>query len=283
MTLNDELQDQGYWDRMADENELYPGWMQGRTIWGGVNNVSIPFLESYKLGLANANVVGNPLAGQVERSEAWPSFMSFWGSGIQGSNPITTLLLDITNNQDWRGNPIWLKGAPTSEQVLKGINYVYQNITPSNPLFPGSYHQQKIVEGMANQVRTAEEEGEQPNRIVGGIVNLANATSEALGGVQFTGLDRSENEILSRDALAGSVGFKLRPVRVDQFTDSKYWELNQKVGDKRRWIRGRERLYSENRLTDDQINEDRKTMDDWFNQFEKKEKRLKEAVENQAR
>ena len=283
MTLNDELQDQGYWDRMADENELYPGWMQGRSIWGGVNNVSIPFLESYKLGLANANVVGNPLVGQVERSEGWPSFLGFWGSGWQGSNPITTLINDITNNQDWRGNPIWSPGAPTSEQVRKGVNYVYQNLAPSNPVFPASYHQQKIFEGLANQVRTAEEEDEQPNRVVGGVVDLANAVSEALGGSQFTGLDRSENEILTRDALAGSVGFKLRPVRVDQFTDSKYWELSQEVEDKRRWIRGRERLYGENRLTDDQINEDREEADDWFSQFEKKEARLEEAITSQAR
>ncbi len=281
MALNGELQDQGYWDRMADENELYPSWMQGRSIWGGLNNVSIPFLESYKLGLANANVVGNPLAGQVERSEGWPSFLSFWGAGWYGSNPITTMINDITNNEDWRGNPIWSEGAPTSEQVRKATNYVYQNLAPSNPLFPGSYHQQKNLEGMANQVRSAEEAGEQPNVVVGGIVDLANAVSESLGGTQFTGLDRRGNEILARDSLWGSVGFKTRPVRIDQFADSKYWGLNQEIDELRKWGRNRERLYEENRLTEKQIEKDRDYMDSQFIKLEEREGRLEQALKSQ--
>ncbi len=283
MVLNDELQDQGYWDRMADENELYPDWMKGRTIWGGANNLSIPFIESYKLSLANANVVGNPMAGNVERGGAWPAVLSFWGAGWYGSNPITTLINDVTNNQDWRGNEIWSPGAPASERIRAAVNYVYQNITPSNPLFPGSYHQQKILEGLANQKRSALEEGEEPNFIVGGIVDLANAVSESLGGTQFTGLDRRENEILTRNALFGSVGFKLRPVRIDQFAESKYWDFKEDINDISKWIKKKERLYSEGRLTENQIEKNRLDADSRLNVLKEKEERLREAVKNQTR
>lgn len=283
MVLNDELQNQGYWDRMADENELYPDWMKGRTIWGGANNLSIPFIESYKLSLANANVVGNPMAGNVERGGAWPAVLSFWGAGWYGSNPITTLINDVTNNQDWRGNEIWSPGAPASERIRAAVNYVYQNITPSNPLFPGSYHQQKILEGLANQKRSALEEGEEPNFIVGGIVDLANAVSESLGGTQFTGLDRRGNEILTRDALGGSVGFKLRPVRIDQFEEGKYWDFKEDINDITKWIKKKERLYSEGRLTERQIEKSRLDAESRLNVLNEKEKRLREAVKNQTR
>ena len=283
MAVNGELQEQGYWERMADEKELYPGWMQGRSLVGSPNNISVPFLESYKLGLANANVGGNPFVGNAERSGAWPEFMSFWGSGPEGSNPITKLLFDISRNEDWRGNPIWQDGAPNSEQVRKGMNYIYQNVTPSNPLFPGSYHQQKLVEGMANEVRSAEEEGSQPNALMNSVVDLANATSDILGGGQFTGLDRRENEILFRDALFGSIGMKLRPVRADQFEESKSYELRKKQEDLGQWIRTRERLFDENRISERQIRKDRDYLEQQFIKLDKQSDRLSEAASRQVR
>ena len=281
--LNGELQDQGYWDRMADEKALYPGWMQGRTFWGGVNNVSVPFLDSYKLSLANMNAGGNPFIGNSERSGAWPEFLSFWGAGPEGSNPMTKLLFDISRNEDWRSNPIWMEGAPVSEKIRKATNYIYQNITPSNILFPGSYHQQKALEGMANIKRETELEGEQPNRLVGGVVDLANAVSEVIGGGQFTGLDRKENDILFRDALYGSVGIKLRPIRVDQFEESRAWDLKKDIDDERKWIRKQEQLFSEGRKTQAQIEKDRKRAEKAFSEIEQEANRMGVATENQRR
>ncbi len=283
MMINDELEEQGYWDRMADEKELYPSWMQGRSMFGSVNNVSIPFMEGYKLSLANANVGGNPFIGNADRTGAWPSFLSFWGTGAEGSNPFSKLIFDVTRNEDWRGNPIWMEGAPSSEKVRKAANYVYQNVTPSNPLFPGSYHQQKLIEGASNIKRKAEEEGEQPNMLVGGVVDLANATSEILGGGQFTGLDRSDNEILFRDALFGSMGAKLRPVRVDQFEQSRQWDIKKKMDDKAKWIRKQETFYEENRITESQIEQSRLEFNATMAELEQRADRLSEAASNQKR
>ena len=281
MAVNGELQEQGYWERIADEKELYPGWMQGRSLVGSPNNISIPFLESYKLGLANANVGGNPFVGNAERSGAWPEFMSFWGSGPEGSNPMTKLLFDISRNEDWRGNPIWQDGAPVSEQIRKGMNYVYQNVTPSNPLFPGSYHQQKLIEGMSNEFRKSTESGEQPNALMSSVVDLANATSDILGGGQFTGLDRRGNEILFRDALFGSIGMKLRPVRADQFEESKLFGLRKETDDLEKWIRTRERLFDENRISEGQIIRDRNYLEQQFKKLSDKSVKISEAASRQ--
>ncbi len=278
MTLNGELQEQGYWDRMDDEKTLLPTWMQGRSLFGGLNNVTVPFVESYKLGLANVLPAGNPLVGQSERSGAWPSFLSAYGAGPEGSNPIAKLTFDLSRNKDWRDMPIWMEEAPTSEKIRKATNYIYQNITPSNPLFPGSYHQQKILEGSANQVRAAKESGEEPNALIEGMVDMANATSEALGGEQFTGLDRRENEILSRDALLGSIGIKLRPVRVEQMEESKGYDVKSRANNLRKWIRSKERQYSENRLSDAQIKKNRAHAERRIREIEEQVNRISEAA-----
>ena len=275
--INGELQETGYWDRYTAENELVPSWMQGRTMWGGLNNVSIPFVESYKLSLANANAGGNPFVGQSERPGAWPGMLQAWGPGWEGSNPMIRLLSDITRNEDWRGNPIWKEAAPTSEKVRKAANYIYQNITPSNVLIPGSYHQQKVLEGLANQVRKAEDEGEEPNALVESMVDLANATSNLLGGGQFTGLSRAENEILTRDALLGSLGLKLRPMHIEQFFDSKAWEIRQGIEQQKKYLRGQGRLEYENRITPEQMERYERIAEDRIDDLSEQFKRLENA------
>ena len=271
MAINGELQDQGYWDQMAEDEEVLPSWMKGRSLFGGLNNISIPFVESYKLGLANMLPAGNPFVGNAEREGAWPAALSFWGPGPEGSNPVMRLLFDLSNNRDWRGAQIYDPDSPsTAEKWRKGLNYVYQNVTPSNPLFPGSYSQQKIIEGAANEVRQAELEGEQPNALLGGIVDMANATAETLGAGQFTGLDRRENDILFRDALYGSLGIKRRPVRIDQFADSKLADLNKKRKGLSQWIAKHEKDYGENRITAAQIDQYRQQYEAKNTEYEQK-------------
>lgn len=278
LSLNGELQEQGYWDHMADEEALYPTWMKGRSLFGALNNVSLPFVESYKLSLANMLPAGNPFVGQSERPGYWPSIFSAFGQGPEGSNPFVKLIFDLSKNQDWKGSPIYAEGAPASEQIRKAINYVYQNLAPSNPLFPGSYSQQKILEGFSNQVRQAKEEGEEPNRLIESIVDIANATSQALGGEQFTGIDRRENEILTRDALLGSIGIKLRPIRLEQFAESKAMDIKGDIGDVRKYLRSRERLYDEGRLTGEQIEARRLHAEQRFSELEQQDNKLMEAM-----
>ena len=254
MAINGELQDQGYWDQMAEDEEVLPSWMQGRSLFGGLNNISIPFVDSYKFGLANMLPGGTPFMGIAEREGVWPAALSFFGPGPEGSNPILRLIFDLANNRDWRGAQIYDPESPSNtEKVRKGLNYVYQNLMPSNALFPGSYHQQKLIEGAANEVRQAEQEGEQPNVLLSSIVDMANATAETLGAGQFTGLDRRENEILFRDALYGSLGIKRRPVRIDQFADSKLHELNKKREGLANWKARHEKDYGEGRITEAQL------------------------------
>lgn len=271
MAINGELQDQGYWDQMAEDEEVLPTWMQGRSLFGGLNNITPPFVDSYKLGLANMLPAGNPFMGNAEREGAWPAALSFFGPDPAGSNPIMRLLFDLARNRDWRDAQIYNPNSGSNaEKVRKSLNYVYQNITPSNPLFPGSYSQQKIIEGAANEVRLAEQQGEQPNFLLESIVDMANATAETLGGGQYTGLDRRENEILFRDALWGAIGIKRRPIRIDQFVDSKLYELNKKREGLSKWIAKHEKDYAEGRLTTGQIEQYQQQFEAKITEFDKK-------------
>ena len=279
MAINGELQDQGYWDRMAQDEEVLPDWMQGRSLFGGLNNISVPFVDSYKLGLANMLPAGNPFIGNAEREGAWPAALSFWGPDPAGSNPVMRLIFDLANNKDWRGSPIYNADSPdAAEKWRKGLNYVYQNFTPGNPLFPGSYSQQKIIEGAANEVRQAEQSGEEPNALLSTIVDAANATAETLGAGQFTGLDRRDNEILFRDALLGSLGVKLRPVRIDQFAESKMSDLNQKRQGQIKWIARHKKDFIEGRITKDQFEKYLGQFEARNQEYEQKAGKIKAAI-----
>ena len=278
MHLNGELREEGYWDRMAAKNEIYPDWMKGRSFFGALNNLTMPFTaSSYEISLANMLPAGNPTVATSERSEGWPAIFSAYGSGIEGSNPIVKLLYDLTNNQDWQGNEIYNEQAPKSEKRRKVTNYIYQNITPSNPLFPASYHNQKILEGASNVVRKSEEEGEEPNRLVGGVVEMANAINDIFTGGQFTGLDRRENEILFRDALFGSIGIKLRPVRIDQFADSKNTELEIKKRDLDKWMSQKEMAFEQGKLSERQFEKDQAHYKKRSEEFTEQADRITEA------
>lgn len=234
LALDGQLEEQGYWDRMEAENTLNPSWMKGRTLWGALNTIDVsgfmPGLDSYKISLANAHAMGSPFAGESAKDlPLWPSFMGFWGPDPIGGNPVTRIPFDIFFNQDWKGDPLYGK----DDKYEKSLKYAYQAMFPSMPLFPGSWHMKKILEGMAGDINKAKEAGQPVNQLAEGIVTAANSVSEALGGEQFTGADWRGNQFKTTDALAGSVGFKLRPYKPKDLYSMQISKLNHEINDKR--------------------------------------------------
>lgn len=251
-----------YWTVHNAEEEIAPPWERGRSLWGALNTIHMPAMESYRLSLGRAHALGNPFmseAGGREKLPAAPYAANFWGSSIFGSNP-THALLDILVNEDWKGKEIYKKGAPAEEKAKKIATYLYQAWSPSNPAFPGSYHQVKVIEGLANDVRKAREEGKDPG-FAAPIVDNANAIAEYLGMEGFTGLNRADNEIKTRDALLGSVGVKLRPIRFDQSQDFEYSGIDKDKKEVAEWYRSMVRLHSEGRITDKQMDQADKQFD----------------------
>lgn len=234
LALNGELEEQGYWDRYDAENILNPSYMKGRTLWGGLNTIDVsgfmPGLDSYKISLANAHAMGSPFTGESAKDlPFWPSFMGFWGPDPIGGNPVTRIPFDIFFNQDWKGDPLYGK----NDKWEKSLKYAYQALFPSMPLFPASWHMTKIIEGMAGDINKAREEGQPVNQLAEGIVTAANSISEALGGEQFTGADWRGNQFKTTDALAGSVGLKLRPYKPKDLYSMQISKLDKEIYDEK--------------------------------------------------
>ena len=176
LALDGQLEEQGYWDRMDAENTMNPPWMKGRTMWGAPNTIDVsgfkPGLDSYKISLANAHAMGNPFAGESGKDlPLWPGFMAFWGPDPIGGNPVTRIPYDILFNVDWKGDKLYGE----NDKFEKSMKYAYQAIFPSMPLFPGSWHQKKVIEGMAGDINKAREEGQPVNPLAEGIVTAANS------------------------------------------------------------------------------------------------------------
>ena len=243
LTLDGQLEEQGYWDRMDAENTMNPSWMKGRAMWGAPNTIDVsgfkPGLDSYKISMANAHAMGNPFAGESGKDlPLWPGFMGFWGPDLIGGNPVTRIPFDILFNQDWKGDPMYGE----NDKYEKSLKYAYQAIFPSMPLFPGSWHQKKIIEGMAGDSNKAREEGQPVNQLAEGIVTAANSVSEALGGEQFTGADWRGKQFKTTDALAGSVGLKLRHYQPKDLYLMQNNKIKKKIADEqmeyKRKVRG---------------------------------------------
>ena len=235
LALDGQLEEQGYWDRYEAENILNPSYMKGRTLWGGLNSIDVsgflPGLDTYKISLANAHAMGSPFTGESGRDlPLWPSFMGFWGPDPIGGNPVTRIPFDILFNLDWQGNQLYNE----NNKWEKSLKYAYQAMFPSMPLFPFSWHQNKIVEGMAGDLNKAQEEGRPANHLAEGIVTAANSVSEALGGEQFTGADWKGNQFKTIDALAGSVGIKLRQYKPKDLYQIQNNKIKNKMDEDRR-------------------------------------------------
>lgn len=278
LQMDGELEKQGYWERMDNEKTLNPPWMRGRTAWGALNTLHVPGLDGYKLSLANAHALGNPFAGESGKDlPLWPDFMAFWGPDAVGGNPFTRIPFDVLFNQDWKGSEIYSKTAPLDEQIRKSLNYAYMNIAPSMPLVPGSWHQQKITEGLAADVGQAEQEGREPNMLSSSMVDIANSVSAALGGEQFTGADWKGNEYKTSDGLAGSVGVKLRPYRPQDLYMYELNKLRREMNDVRSGYRLKHKKAARGAYTDKQMEKYKQQFDKDMDSYVGKMKDLENA------
>lgn len=222
---SDGVQPGQYWALAQAEEENSPEWENGRVMSGARNMVHLPAPEGYRLALGRAHTGGNPFGsegGGREKLPSMPVVGDAWGSSIFGGSPLHSLL-DIAINEDWKGKPVYHPKDPDSEKVRKSLSYLYQAWSPSSPVFPGSYAQSRIVEGLANQAAHERQAG--GNGLVPHVVDAANGVAAALGLKLATGLDRAENPILTRDALLGSMGVKLRPQRPGQSLDHELMAL----------------------------------------------------------
>ena len=248
----DGMEPSEYYATIEAEDTILPAWMKGRSMFGALNNIHLPGMDGYLLALGRSHMGGNPFVSESQRDvlPALPYLSDALGPSPFGSNPFVAPILDAWVNEDWRGKRIYHPGDPDGEggdpidvKQRKVMNYLYQAWSPSNLLTPGSYHQQKLIEGFAND----------DNPIAAGIVDGANFVSEALGGGQFTGRDRADNPIESRDAALAAFGIKLRPARYGLSFDFMMQDLQKKERDIQAAMRPVARDYAEDRITEAQF------------------------------
>ncbi|PKM43260.1 MAG: hypothetical protein CVV05_15550 [Gammaproteobacteria bacterium HGW-Gammaproteobacteria-1] len=276
-----------YWATAEAEDTVSPPWERGRALWGARNTIHLPSPEGYRLSLGRAHALGNPFmdeAGGREKLPTVPYVANFWGSSVFGGNPLHSIL-DVMANEDWKGKEIYAPGAPQEEKIRAAAAYLYQAWTPSNPAVPGSYHQQRVVEGLANDKRQAEAAGEKPG-LAGAVVDAANDTAALLGLQGFTGLDRMGNEVLTRDALAASFGVKLRPIRWAMGQEFESARMDREIQDKERFLDAEARKKSEQRITPERFEEMRQATLEGINEAlaeQRKRDQAKTKLEQQGR
>ena len=241
------LQPGEYWAVRRAEDDLAPEWERGRAIWGGLNNVHIPYMDGYRLALGNAHAAGNPFAsegGERRASLPVPGLANVWGSDVFGGNPLHAVL-DVVMNEDWKGREIYKPGAPVEDKARKIASYLYQAAAPSNALTPGGYQQQRILEGLAADA--------QADGVPSALVDSANAFAAALGFEGFTG-ERADGSPAapSRDAVLASFGVKIRPVDLDAWERSRGFDAQHDVRELKDWQRDRARKSAEGRISDAQ-------------------------------
>lgn len=252
--MDDEVGPGEYWTMSEAKDDASPPWDKGRAIWGARNIVDIPdiphlpSLDGYRLSLGRMHALGNPFVNESgERAASVSGLPAFWGSDVFGSNPVHAIY-DVIVNEDWRGKPIFKDKAPSEVKAKAIANYLYQAWAPSNILTPGSYHQQKIIDGLAADKHAAVEAGEQPG-LAGFVVDNANAIAENLGMTGFTGVDKLGYESSSVDATLGSFGIKLRPPRYKESISFKRSDIDKDMRGLNEWFDTVARDYAKDRIT----------------------------------
>lgn len=249
--VNSGMDPDKYLETMDAYDETLPPWDGGRSLWGARNFVVMPGASNL-LALGRSHAVGNPFMSDAgERRASVPGVTSFWGSDIFGGNPLHSLY-DITVNEDWRGKPIYDEGAPDSTKRKAAAAYLYQSWAPSNILTPGSYHQTKVLEGLANDAREA------PDGVAGAVVNAANGVAEALGMQRYTGLTRSGEGVDSGQAALGTLGVKLRDIQTEKSVSIEGSQLEKKAAKAEQHLDNQARLRSEGRITPEAFDEERR-------------------------
>lgn len=239
-----------YLETMDAYSDSLPAWDSGRSLWGARNFVVLPGADNL-LALGRSHAVGNPfMADAGDRAASLPGVTAFWGSDVFGGNPLHALY-DITVNEDWRGKEIYAPGAPDSTKAKKAAAYLFQSWAPSNVLTPGSYHQVKVLEGLANDAR------KNPDSLAAPIVGVANAAAEALGFEQFTGLNRAGDEVDSTNAMLGTVGVKRRKIDTDQSVQFESERLERAIQESERHLNGEARKLDEGRISPEQFEAER--------------------------
>lgn len=271
----------GQWWAMDRAEETLSGpWDRGRALAGSRNMIHLPYPEGYRLALGRAHALGNPFgneAGGKEKNPPLPVVGELWGPAWYGGNPFLGMFVDVISNEDWKGKPIYHEADPQRVKIAKVGTYLAQAFAPSSPVVPGSYHQRKILEGLANDVADARKEGR--IHMAAPVVDAANGALEALGLEQLTGLDRQENPISTRDALLGSVGIKLRPAHFDQGLDFQLGELQQQRRAAMDRLRKEQRKHGGSRITDGQMDQADADYEQAMADIQEKEDRLFKAEE----
>lgn len=245
-----------YWETQQAEELLSPPWDRGRSLSGMRNAVRVPYLDGYRLALGNAHAAGNPFASEAGGREVLPQMPVLggaWGSSILGGSPVHALV-DTAINEDWKGKPIYHKTDDAEQKARKVAAYLYQAWAPSNAAVPGGRQQTKILESLANTAAEAKQRGE--TSVIRPIVDLANNASAALGFGQFTGLDKMENPILTRDAVLGSFGVRLRPDHFEQSLDLATSDAEKRKRELARQTKRAVREGDEGRKTEGQVEAD---------------------------
>jgi DNA repair protein RadC len=246
MLVREGMDPDAYLEVMDAYEDTLPPWDSGRSLWGARNFVVLPGADNL-LALGRSHALGNPfMADAGDRQAAVPGVTSFWGSDIFGGNPMHALY-DVLVNEDWRGKEIYDPGAPIETKRQKMAAYLWQSWSPSNIATPGSYHQTKVLEGLANDAREA------PDSLAAVVIDAANGMAEALGFQQFTGLNRAGDEIESGDALLGSFGVKRRPIDTDRSVEFESARIDRDIREKDQHLSRENRLNNEGRKTDAQL------------------------------
>jgi len=174
-----------------EERKVMPEYMRGNTAVGSPKNVRMPFNfedgaaaymdVSRRLPLGDLYDVTNQSGGLALPAPLMPN------------NPAFTLAVGILANKDmFTGDeivPEYDQDFPADKYSALG-GYLGRQLMPNNPLIPGSYSWNKIMNG------------------------IAGSTGEEFAG--YTGLDyRGRTQTLPRAVLDTVLGIKLRSVDVD--------------------------------------------------------------------
>ena len=162
--------------------------------------------------------------------------------------------------------------------LFRSAVYLYQAWTPSNILTPGGYAQGRVLEGLANDVRKAQEEGRAPP-VLAPIVDLANGLAADLGVQGFTGLDRAGNDIRTRDALLASFGVKVRPVRAEDSLDIELGKIRREMAEHKTWINRQGKLLGEGRISDAEYDRNLAQYEGMIEKLTRQQDRLEDAMD----
>ncbi len=119
----------------------------------------------------------------------------------------------------------------------------------------------------------------QENAVSESVVELANKTADALGMQQFTGVNRMGKEANFRDALAGSVGIKMRPSNLQDSLTFRLRDIDQEQAELAKWFKKKARLSAEGRVSEGQQQGNQQDLQKRLDILQEERTRVLEAYE----